>query len=235
MPVPTKPKLVNRGPAGLLTKSAKPAEVQAKKPAPPSNNKIAEGLAPLVVDISTLIPDPDNARLHPERNMESIKASLNTYGQTKPIVVREQNSTVMAGNGTMAAAKELGWTKIAAVFIPMTDAEAAGYGVADNRTAELAKWDFEVLGRLEKLVTEAGHDYVGWSAEEIAVLRAADGLWTPPPAEEGGDTDAEQVLTLKFTPAQKRLVLAAAALMKERTKDKLDIAGAVALVCEGYK
>jgi hypothetical protein len=49
--------------------------------------------------------------------------------------------------------------------------------------AALAKWDVEVIARLQKLVEEHGGEMVGWSDDEAAVLRAAD--WTPPP--EDGD------------------------------------------------
>src|SRR5438309_1239332 len=64
--------------------------------------------------ISTLSEDPANARRHPQRNLEQIKASLRRFGQQKPIVVDATN-TVRAGNGTLAAARALGWTTIQAV------------------------------------------------------------------------------------------------------------------------
>ena len=66
--------------------------------------------------IASLSPDPANARRHPERNLEQIKASLRRFGQQKPIVVDAAN-VVRAGNGTLAAAKSLGWTTIAASAI----------------------------------------------------------------------------------------------------------------------
>ncbi len=170
------PKLVNRGGAGLLSKPKAPAAAQ-KLPLPEVKavkDRIAAGLKHLVVPLAGLKHDPVNARLHPDRNMEAIKNSLCQYGQVKPVVVRKQTNVVMAGNGTLRAARELGWTKIAAVFVAMTDVEAAGYGIADNRTAELAAWDFEVVARLDKLIQEAGHVNVGWSSEELAALRAND-------------------------------------------------------------
>jgi ParB family chromosome partitioning protein len=112
-----------------------------------------------------------NARLHPERNLEAVKKSLVAYGQVKPVVVRKQTKVVVAGNGTLRAAKALGWTHIAAVIIDMTDVEAAGYGLADNRTAELAKWDFEVVSRIDKLLQEHGHSAEGWTDDELEYLR----------------------------------------------------------------
>jgi DNA modification methylase len=167
-PIKQTPKLTNRGGAGLLSKSGvTPVEVHRPKKGP-INNIRCEGK---VVLISSLTPDPVNARHHPDRNIEAIEDSLNMYGQMSPVTVRKENMTVMKGNGTMSVAKKLGWTKIAVSIISMTEVEAAGYGLADNRTAELATWDFEVVSKLDKLLQEAGQTSIGWSGEELAVMR----------------------------------------------------------------
>ncbi len=94
--------------------------------------------------ISSLSPDPANARRHPERNLEQIKASLRRFGQQKPIVVDATN-VVRAGNGTLAAAKALSWTTIAAVRSDLAKTELTAYAIVDNRSAELAEWDNEML------------------------------------------------------------------------------------------
>jgi hypothetical protein len=166
-------------------------------------DRIAEGLKKLAVPLAKLVPDPENARLHPERNMEAIKLSLGLYGQVKPLVVRKQSNVVVAGNGTLEAAKQLGWTKLACVFVDMTRAEAAGYGLADNRTAELAKWDIETVARLQKLIEEQGGSMVGWSDDECMVLRAAD--WTPPEEsdEEFSHGSAGERLSITLFPEQR--------------------------------
>lgn len=136
-------------------------------------NHIIDDLRPLMVDLGELIFDPDNARRHPERNLESIKASLNAYGQRTPLVVNRSTMHVEKGNGTLQAAQALGWTRIAAVFVDDDPVTAAGYGLADNRTAELAEWDHEVVTRLSALLQESGHDCIGWSKEELLAERAA--------------------------------------------------------------
>lgn len=63
------------------------------------------------VSIDSLVFDPANVRKHPEKNLATIKASLLRFGQQKPIVV-DANGVVRAGNGTLAAAKALGWKEI---------------------------------------------------------------------------------------------------------------------------
>jgi hypothetical protein len=135
------------------------------------HNFIVDSLRHLIVPVEGLIPDPLNARLHPERNLEAIKDSLCAFGQQKPIVVRKENNTIAAGNGTYKAACELGWTKIAAAVNSMTDAEFAGYGLADNRTAELARWNLDVLSKIEELLEDTGNPMAGWSDEEVAAIR----------------------------------------------------------------
>ena len=106
---------------------------------------IHESLKPLAVSIDSLTPDPSNARKHDKRNIEAIKASLARFGQTKPIVLHSNGTTIIAGNGTWHAAKELGWTEIAAAKTNLDTAEAVAYGIADNKTAELAEWEDDTL------------------------------------------------------------------------------------------
>lgn len=117
---------------------------------------IAEALRPLAVPIETLNPDAANARTHDERNLAAIRASFERFGQRLPIVVQRQGMVVRAGNGRLAAAKQIGWTHLAAVVVDENDVEAVSFALADNRTAELAAWDDQALATLlQSLPTEA--------------------------------------------------------------------------------
>jgi hypothetical protein len=97
--------------------------------------------------ISELKNDPANARKHSSRNLKAIRDSLDVFGQQKPIVV-DSRGVVIAGNGTLEAARELGWDDIAVAVTDLDPAHAQAFGIADNRTAELAEWDTDVLGQL---------------------------------------------------------------------------------------
>lgn len=99
------------------------------------------------IDISKLVHDPANARNHSDKNIEAIKGSLVRFGQQKPIVVTGDN-VVIAGNGTLEAAKQLAWKKIEIVRTKLSGLDLVAYGLADNRTSELAEWNDEVLGKL---------------------------------------------------------------------------------------
>jgi DNA modification methylase len=96
--------------------------------------------------IADLTPDPQNARQHDDKNLKAIMGSLKEFGQRKPIVITEAG-TIVAGNGTVEAAKRLGWLDIEVVRVPSdwTDAQVKAFAIADNRTAELANWNQEVL------------------------------------------------------------------------------------------
>lgn len=96
------------------------------------------------VDIDTLVLDPANVRQHSERNLEAIRSSLTRFGQQKPIVINTKG-VVIAGNGTLTAAKSLGWDSIKAVQTELEGSEATAFAIADNRTAELAEWDIDSL------------------------------------------------------------------------------------------
>ena len=115
------------------------------------------------VNITSLRPDPANARKHDGKNLNAIASSLEKFGQRKPIVVTP-DSIVVAGNGTLEAAKSLGWTEIAIARTPVgwTWDQIKAFALADNRTAELAEWDDKVLAdQLLEL------DANGWDLKDI--------------------------------------------------------------------
>ena len=104
-----------------------------------------------------LIPDPNNARKHDQKNLDAIKGSLAKFGQQKPIVI-DKNNIVLAGNGTLAAAKALGWKDIQVVVSTLEGFNASAYALADNRSSELAEWDTDVLSDTLKALHAAEFD-----------------------------------------------------------------------------
>ena len=137
--------------------------------------------------IASLHPDPANARRHSERNIDAIMSSLMRFGQQKPIVI-DANNVVRAGNGTLVAAKALGWTHIDIVRSPLKGSEATAFAIADNRTAELAEWDPDVLNAI--LAEPDIGDLSFEDAELEALLKAVpkDLEPEPEPATEVGET-----------------------------------------------
>jgi len=121
------------------------------------------------VAIESVSPDPANARKHDERNLEAIRDSLRAFGQQKPIVV-DGRGIVIAGNGTLEAAKRLGWTEIAIVRTELDPGQATAFGIADNRTAELADWNDEVLRSLLDTMDDEMLKVLAFDPKEIEAL-----------------------------------------------------------------
>jgi hypothetical protein len=135
---------------------------------------IHESLTPLAVDIDLLDPLPGNPR---RGDVVAIAASLERFGQLKPIVVRPNGDgrfTILAGNHTTEAAKQLGWTRIAAVQdAGMDSAEATAFALYDNQVTDLGDYDQELL--YESIVQVHEYfpelmEFLGWDEYEIAGL-----------------------------------------------------------------
>jgi DNA modification methylase len=111
------------------------------------------------VPIEKLTFDPSNARKHSDANLAAIAESLKQFGQRKPIVVNAEN-VIVAGNGTVEAARLLGLTDVDVVRVPKswTADQVKAFALADNRTAELAEWNPEVLSAQLLELDEAGFD-----------------------------------------------------------------------------
>jgi site-specific DNA-methyltransferase (adenine-specific) len=122
------------------------------------------------LQIKDLTPDPQNARQHDDKNLKAIQGSLKEFGQRKPIVITEAG-VIVAGNGTVEAAKRLGWLKIDAVRVPgdWTPEQTKAFALADNRTAELAAWSPEVLASQLVELEAAGFEIEEFGFEKIEV------------------------------------------------------------------
>ena len=82
---------------------------------------------------------------------------------------------MIAGNGTMAAAEELGWEEIEVTRVPFRSPdEARAFALADNRTGELAQWNVPVLLQaLESLALEGWRlEEVGFAPEDLAAWKS---------------------------------------------------------------
>ncbi len=124
------------------------------------------------VPIASLKFLPKNARKHSTRNIDVIKESLKACGQQKPIVV-DVDGIVLAGNGTLTAAKALGWTDIWVARTSLDKKAADLFAILDNRTAELADWDAAELNECLTDLEMQGWDLqpFGWDAKEREKLK----------------------------------------------------------------
>jgi hypothetical protein len=123
------------------------------------------------VELSSLVPDPDNARKHPDRNLKVIKDSLNKFGQQHPLIVSSDN-VIIAGNGRYEAMRQMGWTHCDIVRTGLSGADARAFSIADNRASDTAAWDDALLVEQLQAIAAGGQDMLTAAGYEHDELRA---------------------------------------------------------------
>jgi DNA modification methylase len=134
--------------------------------------------------------NPNNARTHSKRQIRQIKASMSEFGFTNPVLV-DCNNTIVAGHGRVEAAKLLGITEVPTIRLDrLTKEQIRAYIIADNKLAENAGWDKEILAiELEALLKLDCADFdvtiTGFEVAEIDVIleeaRGASAMEDPVP------------------------------------------------------
>ena len=112
-------------------------------------------------------------------DVDAIARSLEVNGQYRPIVVNIGTHTgrpleVLAGNHTLAGARQLGWPTIQATTVDVDDLAAARIVAADNRTADLGGYDDQVLAELLQQLADddMGLDGTGYTDDALEALLA---------------------------------------------------------------
>ncbi len=97
------------------------------------------------VKIEKLIPYRNNARTHSDEQVEKIAKSMREFGFINPVLV-DGKFNIIAGHGRVLGAKKLGMKEVPCLFIEdLTEEQKRAYIIADNRLAEDAGWDKEML------------------------------------------------------------------------------------------
>lgn len=115
---------------------------------------------------------PGNARVHSPEQVEQIAASIRRFGFTNPILVDEWGELI-AGHGRLEAAERVGLERVPVIVLDgLTPEQRRAYVLADNKLAENAGWNEELLAAELRWLSEADFDLAltGFSDEEIAEL-----------------------------------------------------------------
>lgn len=129
-----------------------------------------------IVSIDKLIPYINNARTHNAEQINKLRSSLREFGFINPVII-DGDYNIIAGHGRVMAAKEEGIGEVPCVFADhLTPAQKKAYILADNRMAQDAGWDEELLRiEIEALQAEAFDiGLTGFEEQEIADLFASD-------------------------------------------------------------
>jgi hypothetical protein len=150
--------------------------------------RFSADLLPHLKPIDFTEEDPENARIHPDENLDEIRRSLERHGQVEPIVfwtAPDGRRIIKAGNGRHRVAKEIGWTKMAMVEFVGTAEEAMAFALAANRAPELARWD---VPKRDAQLASLGMVWepieVAWEAPSEPFIAPAPIIEVLPPKEE---------------------------------------------------
>jgi DNA modification methylase len=147
---------------------------------------------------------------NPRRNQHAVShvaASIRRFGFGAPILARRENGEVIAGHTRLLAARELGLERVPVRFLDLDPADAHLLALADNKTAELADWDDEVLGAVladlaeQKLDLTAGTGFSDAEIERLIAGADEDATTTEDSEVELGKTD-ELLAKWKVKPGQ---------------------------------
>ncbi len=121
------------------------------------------------VGIEKLVPYVNNQKKHPVEQIEKIAGSIKEFGFINPIIVDKDN-VIIAGHGRFEAAKKIGLSEVPVLRAEhLTPEQVKAYRIADNKLAELALWDEELLAVDLSELESINYDLeiLGFEPEEI--------------------------------------------------------------------
>lgn len=142
-----------------------------------------------MVAVSRLRPYGNNSRTHSKDQIQQIATSIQEFGFTNPVLVSD-DLTIVAGHGRVLAAQVLGMPKVPCIKLSgLSETKRRAYVIADNKLAEQAGWDKELLalelGSLER--ADFKLDVLGFSEKELEKLMAEDSNAGPDIAPQDPD------------------------------------------------
>lgn len=142
----------------------------------------------IIKGIDEIRPYENNPRVN-DGAVGAVAESIREFGFQQPIVV-DRDGVIIAGHTRYKAAQKLGMTEVPVVVADnLTDEQVKAYRLADNKTGELAEWDFSALEEELAGIGELDMSLFGFTDKESAESAEAVDLSDEP--EEGGDGDGK--------------------------------------------
>lgn len=139
-----------------------------------------------------LKPWPANPRTHSEKQLVKLKASIQKFGFTAPVLVDEAG-VILSGHGRVLAARELGLPTIPTrVISGLTQTQKRAYVIADNKLAQLSSWDANLLKSEIEILIQEDFDIetTGFSTAEVDIMLDAGGN---PSSDDMDDLKAQDI------------------------------------------
>jgi len=188
-----------------------------------------------VVAVSDVRPHSKNVRLHDQDNLDAIKASLEAFGQMKPIVVWRDNQ-IIAGCGTHEAATQLHWPTIQIVRVDhLSENAAMEYLIADNKTTDMSTFDFEQLGILMKDLRTAGADLASSGFSEVELEPLIEGSLFKENAETQEERPADVKHNVSFNEEEWASLVERFLHVNDMDKSVDEPKAFILLACKSYK
>ncbi len=142
--------------------------------------------------VSSLGLNPENPRLHSEKQISQLADSIRSFGFNVPVLV-DGDLQVIAGHGRVLAARQLGLANVPVIRLEhLTEQQILAFRIADNRLTENSEWDPRLLGEQFKILSEAELDFTlettGFEMAEIDLI-----IENLAPAPEGKNDAADDV------------------------------------------
>lgn len=123
---------------------------------------------------ASLTSMPGTARKHPKSQIRSLAKSIQAFGFAAPVLI-DGAQRIIAGHARIEAAKQLGMDTVPVIRIEhLNDAQIKAFALADNRLAELSRWDERALGAvlldLSGLELNFDIEATGFAMPEIELL-----------------------------------------------------------------
>ncbi|OOY45648.1 site-specific DNA-methyltransferase [Solemya velum gill symbiont] len=147
--------------------------------------------------LQRLIPYAKNARTHDDTQVSQIAGSIAEFGFVNPILVGDDN-VIIAGHGRLMAAQQLGLDTVPVIVLHhLTEAQRRALVIADNKIAENAGWNDDLLKLELEELGDLGFDLdvIGFSDEELDELLGND--------EQPGETDEDDIPEVEDEPVSR--------------------------------
>lgn len=135
--------------------------------------------------LSEIRPYGRNPRIIPQAAVDAVAKSIAAFGFRQPVVV-DGHGVILAGHTRYKAAQQLGLTEVPVVWqTDITEIQARGYRIADNKTAEIAAWDRDALDAEVRELAEMDDSTLAslgmsdWELDRILHDCAADAVIPP--------------------------------------------------------
>ena len=138
--------------------------------------------------VSVLEPYCNNPRKNDEA-VDAVAASIREFGFRVPLLI-DKNGVIISGHTRLKAAEKLGLKTVPCLIVDsLSDRDIRQFRIVDNKSAELAKWDFAALADELEGITEINMDAFGFAAfndDEDEPLEVTSSL------DEGEEVDLEE-------------------------------------------